>query len=40
MQIYDILCLLGYEVVPCEDGLKARDELLKNENDFDLILLD
>jgi NIMA (never in mitosis gene a)-related kinase len=27
-------------VIACENGLSARDELLKNENEFDLILLD
>lgn len=38
--IIDLLCLCGYQVVACETGILARDELLKEESDFDLILLD
>ncbi|CAD8066879.1 unnamed protein product [Paramecium sonneborni] len=38
--IVDLLQLCGFQVIACKNGLEARDELLKNENEFDLILLD
>ncbi|CAD8152766.1 unnamed protein product [Paramecium pentaurelia] len=38
--LIDLLQLCNYQVVACETGIQARDELLKTENEFDLILLD
>ncbi|KAM3142973.1 hypothetical protein pb186bvf_005036 [Paramecium bursaria] len=40
INIVDLLELCNYNVCACENGMQARDELLKTENDFDLILLD
>ncbi|CAD8062966.1 unnamed protein product [Paramecium sonneborni] len=35
-----ILEFCGFQVIACRNGLEARDELLKNDNEVDLILLD
>ena len=38
--ISDLLNLCDFEVTDCEDGIKARDELLKVDNNFDMLLID
>ncbi len=40
LALIDILSLCSYDVTAVENGVLARDELLKEENNFDLVLLD
>lgn len=40
LALYDLLEMCGYQVVAVEDGAQCLEELRKEDNDFDLILLD
>tara|TARA_B110000503_G_C6776187_1_gene261409 strand:+ start:29 stop:190 length:162 start_codon:yes stop_codon:yes gene_type:complete len=40
LSLIDVLSLCSYEVTAVENGVLARDELLKEESNYDLVLLD